>query len=121
MSICPCCALKVGINNRKKVKGVWKHKSCPLEGILLKMKITDELMSKCNAVFNRRSVILTGEGLTRTELRFLERRGRIKRSYRQYGSTMRCIWMRPSPYDKMKDVEKLRMKILQLESLAGRS
>lgn len=111
MAICQNCGFRIGKNNRIKVKGIWEHKSCPLEGIEHKKKITNELISRANAIFNKRSMILTGEGLTRTELKLLERRGRLKKSYRKYGDgSLRCVWMRPSTHEKLKVAEKARKK-----------
>ena len=111
MAICQNCGFRIGKNNRIKVKGTWEHKSCPLEGIEHKKKITNELISKSNAIFNKKSMILTGEVLTRTELRLLERRGRVKKSYRKYGDgVLRCVWMRPSTHEKLKAAEKARKK-----------
>jgi len=107
MAICPLCNFRTGKNNRIKFNGQWQHKLCPKEGVEHKKKITDELIARSNAIFNRRNMILTGEGLTRTELKLLERRGRIKKSYRKYGvGTLRCVWMRPSTHEKLKEIER---------------
>ncbi len=45
----------------------------------MKIKITPELMDKALTIFNRKSVILTGEGLNRQELRALEREGTVRK------------------------------------------
>ena len=90
-----------------KVKGDWQHKKCPLEGAIHKKRVTDELIARANAIFDRKNMILTGEGLTRGELRRLEHIGRIKKSYRSYGSgTLRCVWMRPATLERLKAIEK---------------
>jgi len=43
-----------------------------------KFKITDELMNRALAVFKAEETIYSGEGLTRKELRALERAGMVK-------------------------------------------
>ncbi len=45
----------------------------------MKIKVTPELIEKTVAVFNKESMILTGQGLTRQELRALEREGTVRR------------------------------------------
>ena len=45
----------------------------------MKIKVTPELIEKAVAVFNRKSVILTGQGLSRQELRALEREGTVRK------------------------------------------
>jgi len=61
----------------------------------------DELIKKAKEVFKvaKKKTILTGEGLTRTELRLLERRGFVKKmpiykekKYKDNPSTMTHIW-----------------------------
>ncbi len=44
----------------------------------MKIKVTPELIDKAVAVFNRNSMILTGQGLSRQELRALEREGTVR-------------------------------------------
>jgi len=118
MSICSYCGFRIRKTNRIKFNGQWQHKLCPNEGIEHKKKITNELISKANAIFNKRSMILTGEGLTRTELRLLERRGRVKKSYRKYGDgTLRCVWMRPSTHEKLKVAEKKRRELEEAKEI----
>ena len=45
----------------------------------MKIKVTEELLDKALTVFNRNSVILTGQGLSRQELRALEREGTVRK------------------------------------------
>ena len=119
MSICPYCHFRVGRKNRIKVDGVWEHRLCPKEGVEHKKKITNELIIRANAIFNKKSMILTGDGLSRRELKLLERRGRVKKSYRSYGSgTLRCVWMRPSTHEELKEVERLKKKKAREEEKA---
>jgi len=71
----------------------------------MKRNKLDEIIEKAVKVFRERAAsdgkktILTGEGLTRTELRILERKGLVKktaiygaRKYKDSAPTMSYIW-----------------------------
>lgn len=45
----------------------------------MKVKVTPELIEKATKIFQAKSMILTGQGLNRQELRALEREGTVRR------------------------------------------
>lgn len=45
----------------------------------MKIKVNDELIEKAARIFQINSMILTGQGLSRQELRALEREGTVRR------------------------------------------
>ena len=45
----------------------------------MKVKVTPELIEKATKIFQFKSMILTGQGLSRQELRALEREGTVSR------------------------------------------
>ncbi|MCK5127915.1 MAG: hypothetical protein KAR42_16780 [candidate division Zixibacteria bacterium] len=67
----------------------------------MKIKVTPELIEKATRIFKtaKNGIIFTGRGLTRQELRALERDGMIKRKsarFKKSGSTINAWHINPS-------------------------
>lgn len=68
---------------------------------MAKVKINDSFIAKAREVFGARQSIMTGDGLTRTELRVLERHGFVervrtagKKKWSDSTATMTWAWFR---------------------------
>ena len=75
---------------------------------MTKVRLTEELILKAKQVFDAKSTILAGEGLTRGELRRLVNAKRLKKRLVQVGQQYRCYYMRPGTHQKLKDMARER-------------
>lgn len=57
-----------------------------------KIKMTDELLERVGAIFKKDEVIRTGEGLSRGELRALDRAGYVQHSVGGGAGPQMCVW-----------------------------
>ena len=90
------------------------------------VKIDNELTGRAKLAFDMRSKILSNQSLSRTELRALERAGRVKSVLRKSSNgAIRRIYMRPATFDEMekqwgkeKEMEKVIKKMPAKEKAA---
>lgn len=73
---------------------------------MTKIRLTGELIHKAKMVFDKNTTVLTGEGLTRGELRRLVNAKRLKRRLVLVGNQYRCYYMRPGTCISLKELDK---------------